>query len=150
MLVLEIYIQKRLGMFLFKVQLSQDCKSKTELINTKSVLQHVIRYQVLLTPYYKADTVAVVQHICQVALLTSLHAHQPFVYDTKYCWRHITKCFELNTVCKNSKRCTYRNLYSVTGNYMLLSQEFDHWACWVLYLRRTRLLIMFTMKYMNK
>jgi hypothetical protein len=41
-------------MFPFKVQLFQCCKSKTEPINTKSVLQHVIRYQVLAT-YYKAD-----------------------------------------------------------------------------------------------
>jgi hypothetical protein len=26
-----------------------------------------------------------------LTLSTSLHTHQPFVYDTKYCWRHITK-----------------------------------------------------------
>jgi hypothetical protein len=31
------------------------------------------------------------------------YTHQPFVYDTKYCWRHITKRFELNTVCKSFK-----------------------------------------------
>jgi hypothetical protein len=43
-------------MFLFKVQLFQVCKSKTEHINTKSVMQHVIRYQVLLVAYYKAVT----------------------------------------------------------------------------------------------
>jgi hypothetical protein len=51
-------------MFPFKVQLFQGCKSETEPINTKSVVQHVIRYQVLLAAYYKSDT--------------------------KYCWRHIT------------------------------------------------------------
>jgi hypothetical protein len=43
-------------MFPFKVQLFQGCKSKTELINTKCVVQHVIQYQVLLAAYYKADT----------------------------------------------------------------------------------------------
>jgi hypothetical protein len=99
---LYIYI-KRLGMFPFKVQLFQGCKSETESINTKSVVQHVlsghivgfathtstvcIRYQALLAAYYKAYT--------------------------KYCWRHITKRFELNPVCKSFKRFTYRNLYSV-------------------------------------
>jgi hypothetical protein len=43
-------------MFPFKVQLFQGCKSETEPINTKSVMQHVIRYQVLLVAYCKADT----------------------------------------------------------------------------------------------
>jgi hypothetical protein len=43
-------------MFPLKVQLFQGCKSETEPINTKSVVQHVIRYQVLLAAYYKADT----------------------------------------------------------------------------------------------
>jgi hypothetical protein len=41
-------------MFPFKVQLFQGCKSKTEPINTKSVVQHVIWYQVLLAAYYRA------------------------------------------------------------------------------------------------
>jgi hypothetical protein len=35
-------------MFPFKVQMFQGCKSETEPINTKSVVQHVVRYQVLL------------------------------------------------------------------------------------------------------
>jgi hypothetical protein len=43
-------------MFPFKVQLYQGCKSETEPINTKSVMQRVIRYQVLLAAYYKTDT----------------------------------------------------------------------------------------------
>jgi hypothetical protein len=43
-------------MFPFKVQLFQGCKSETEPINTKSVVQHVIRYQLLLAAYYRADT----------------------------------------------------------------------------------------------
>jgi hypothetical protein len=43
-------------MFLFKVQLFQGCKSETEPFNTKSVMQHVIQYQVLLAAYYKAVT----------------------------------------------------------------------------------------------
>jgi hypothetical protein len=47
-------------MFPFKVQLFQGCKSETEPINTKSVMQHVIRYQVLLAAYYKADTKLIV------------------------------------------------------------------------------------------
>jgi hypothetical protein len=42
-------------MFLFKVQLFQGCKSETEPINTKSVMQHVIRCQVLLAANYKAN-----------------------------------------------------------------------------------------------
>jgi hypothetical protein len=71
----SVYI-KRLGMFPFKVQLFQGCNSETEPINTKFI----------------------VQHVCQVTVSTSLHTLQPFVYDTKYCWRHITKRFELNTV----------------------------------------------------
>jgi hypothetical protein len=35
-------------MFPFRVQLFQGCKSETQPINTKSVVQHVIRYQILL------------------------------------------------------------------------------------------------------
>jgi hypothetical protein len=54
-LVSSVYV-KRLGMFPFKVQLFQGCKRETEPINTISVVQHVIRYQVLLAAYYKADT----------------------------------------------------------------------------------------------
>jgi hypothetical protein len=38
-------------MFPFKVQLFQGFKSETEPINTKSVVQHVIRYQVLLLSF---------------------------------------------------------------------------------------------------
>jgi hypothetical protein len=41
-------------MFPFKVQLFQGCKSETEIINTKSVVQDIIRYQILLAAYYKA------------------------------------------------------------------------------------------------
>jgi hypothetical protein len=171
-------------MFPFKVQLVQGCKSETEPINIKSVVQRVTGYQVLLvlcnvlhdTKYYWRritkpipSFVAVVQHDCQVTVSTSLHTHKPFLQDTKYCWRHITKCFELTRVCKSFKMCkngwtvrnlsnrrrnaneslaeksnrlrskrpkwnwrdrrltksayTFRNLYSVRGNYMLLSQE---------------------------
>jgi hypothetical protein len=51
---------KRLGMFPFKVQLFEGCKSETEPINTKSVVQHVIRYQVLLAAYYIVDTKSIV------------------------------------------------------------------------------------------
>jgi hypothetical protein len=43
----SIYL-KRSGMFPFKVQLFRGCKSETEPINTRSDVQHVIRYQVLL------------------------------------------------------------------------------------------------------
>jgi hypothetical protein len=95
-------------------------------------------------------------------------------YDTKYCWRHITKPIPsiVAVVQKEDKfpirlafsmainklqgqnltksAFSFRNLYSVTGNYVSLSQEFDHWDHLVFYLRGTRLLIMFTMKYMNK
>jgi hypothetical protein len=51
----HLYV-KRLGMFPFKVQLFQGCKRETEPVNTKSVMQHVIQYQVLLVVYYKAKT----------------------------------------------------------------------------------------------
>jgi hypothetical protein len=44
-------------MFPFKVQLFQGRKSETEPINTKSVVQHVIRYQVLLATYFKPYTI---------------------------------------------------------------------------------------------
>jgi hypothetical protein len=57
MTVLSIYIIKRLGMFPFKVQLFQGYKSETEPINTKYVVQHVIRHQVLLAAHYKADII---------------------------------------------------------------------------------------------
>jgi hypothetical protein len=53
---ISLYIyKKRLGTFPFKVQLIQGCKNETTK-NTKSVMHHVIRYQVLLAAYYKADT----------------------------------------------------------------------------------------------
>jgi hypothetical protein len=113
-----------------KVQLFQGCKSETEPINTKSVVQHVIRYRVLFAAYYKADTkyccchatclsghvvdFTDITHLCtipsivgdilqsryQVLLLSCnmfvrshcrLHWHHPFLYDTKCCWWHITK-----------------------------------------------------------
>jgi hypothetical protein len=55
--VVCVYIyMKRLGMFPFKGPLFQGCKNETGPINTKSVMQHVIQYQVLLLAYYKADT----------------------------------------------------------------------------------------------
>jgi hypothetical protein len=119
-------------MFPFKVQLFQGCKSETEPINTKYVVQHVIRYQVLLAAYYKANTkycycratcwsghnVDFTTHINRLYMIRSIvggilqswyqvlllscnmfvrshfwlhYTHQPFAYDTKYCWRHITK-----------------------------------------------------------
>jgi hypothetical protein len=109
-------------MFPFKVQLFQGCKSETEPINRKSVratcytIPSIVgdilqsRYQVLLATYCKADTkycccraTRLSGHI--VDFTTHTHTHQPFVYDTKYCWRHITKRFEFNTVCKSFERC---------------------------------------------
>jgi peroxiredoxin len=136
-------------MFPFKVQLFQGCKSEIESINTKSVVQHVIRYQVLLATYYKADTkyccchatclsghiVYFTKHThthttvfiqyqvllaayykadtkyccCHATCLSghivdfTTHTHQPFVYNTKCCWRHVTRRFELSTVCKSFK-----------------------------------------------
>jgi hypothetical protein len=56
-------------MFPFKVQLFQGCKSEVEPINTKSVVQHVIGYQVLLAAYYKADT----KYCCCRAMCLSGH-----------------------------------------------------------------------------
>jgi hypothetical protein len=110
-----------LGLFPFKVQLFQGCKSETEPINTKSVVQHVCQVtlstslhkyccyratclsghvvdfttQVLLLSsnmfvrshcrLHYTSIVAVVQHVCQVTLSTSLH---------KYCCRRAT-CYNL-------------------------------------------------------
>jgi hypothetical protein len=45
----NVYIYKTLR---FKVQLFQGYKSEIGPINTKSVVQHVIRYQVLLAAYF--------------------------------------------------------------------------------------------------
>jgi hypothetical protein len=47
------------------------------------------------TSYTIQSIVAVMQHVCQVTLSTSLHTHQPFVYDTKYCWRHNVQLFQM-------------------------------------------------------
>jgi hypothetical protein len=60
---------KRWGIIPFKVQLFQGCKNQTEPINTKSVVQHVIPYQVLLAAYYKADT----KYCCCRATCLSCH-----------------------------------------------------------------------------
>jgi peroxiredoxin len=90
-------------MFLFKVQLFQGCKSETEPINTKSVVQHVIRYQVLLVAYYKDDTKYCWQHITKTiqsivgSILQSRYKVLLAAYykdDTKYCWQHITKTIQ--------------------------------------------------------
>jgi hypothetical protein len=97
--LLSIYI-KRLGMFPFKLKLFQGCKSETEPIHTKSVVQHVIWYQVLLAAYYKADTKYCWRHITKLipsivgGILQSRYQVLLAAYykaDTKYCWRHITK-----------------------------------------------------------
>jgi hypothetical protein len=100
-------------MFPFKVQLFQGCKSGTEPINTKSVVQHVIRYQVLLAAYYKVDT----KYCC-------CHAKRR-QFPIRFAFSMTTNKSQGQTSDKSAY--TFRNLYSVTGNYMLLSQEFDHW-----------------------
>jgi hypothetical protein len=48
--------------------------------------------------YYKADTkycccraTCLSGNIVEFITHTHTHTHQPFVYDTKYCWWHITK-----------------------------------------------------------
>jgi hypothetical protein len=58
-----IYIYKTLRYVSVQGSAVSGLQSETEPINTKSVMQHVIRYQVLLAAYYKADTsiVAIVQ-----------------------------------------------------------------------------------------
>jgi uncharacterized surface protein with fasciclin (FAS1) repeats len=80
---LSIYI-KRLGMFPFKVQLFQGCKSETEPINTKSVVQHVIRYHVLLAEYYKADT----KYCCCCATCLSGHIVDFTTHTSTICIRY--------------------------------------------------------------
>jgi hypothetical protein len=96
------------------IQLFQGCKSETEPINTKSVVQHVIRYQVLLAAYYKADT----KYCCCRAKRTQFPIRLAFSMTiNKSQGQNLTK-----------SAGAFRNLHSVTGNYMLLSEEFDHWA----------------------
>jgi uncharacterized surface protein with fasciclin (FAS1) repeats len=98
---------KHLGMFPFKVQLFQGCKSETEPINTKSVMQHVIRYHVLLAAYYKADT----KYCCCRATCLSGHIVDFTIHTSTVCTRYqillaaYYKAFELNTVCERFKRC---------------------------------------------
>jgi hypothetical protein len=82
---IHIYIYiKRLGMFPFKVQLFQGCKSETEPINTKSVVH--IRYRVLLAACYKADTnycccraTCLSGHIVDFSTHTSIHQPLPSI-----------------------------------------------------------------------
>jgi hypothetical protein len=102
-------------MFPFKVQLFQGCKSETEPINTKSVTHHVIQYQVLLAAYYIADT----KYCCCCAKGRQFPICLAFLMT-------INKSQGHRLLTKSAY--TFRNLYSVTGNYMLLSQEFNHWA----------------------
>jgi hypothetical protein len=71
-------------MFPFKVQLFQGCKSETEPINTKSTMQHVIRYQVLLAAYYKADT----QYCCCRATCLSGHIVDFTTHTSAVCIRY--------------------------------------------------------------
>jgi hypothetical protein len=66
---------KHLGMFPFKVQMFQGCKSEIEPINTKFVVQHVIWYKVLLVAYYKAETkYCCCCATCSVSLLQPLNS----------------------------------------------------------------------------
>jgi hypothetical protein len=71
-------------MFPFKVQLYQDCKSETEPINTKAVVQHVIRYQVFLAAYYKADT----KYCCCRATCLSGHIVDFTTHTSTVCIRY--------------------------------------------------------------
>jgi hypothetical protein len=106
LLLRTIYI-KHVGMFPFKVQLFQGCKSETNLLtqNLSCNMLYDTKYCWWYIIKQIPSNVAVVQHVCQITLSTSLHTHRPFLYDTKYCWWHITKRFLLNTVCKCLKRC---------------------------------------------
>jgi hypothetical protein len=95
-------------MFPFKVPLFQGCKSETEPVNTKSVLQHIyIKYCWRHIKKPILSIVAVVQPVCLVTLSTSLHTHTHtrtsavciryevllaayYKADTKYCWCRAT------------------------------------------------------------
>jgi hypothetical protein len=122
-------------MFPFKVQLSQDYKSETEPINTKSVAQHVIRYQVLFAAYYKADTKYCCcrakrrQFLIRLAFSMTINKSQGQTFD---------------------KICTYlpKPVFSHGQLYVSLLRVRSLGLLSVVY-ETNGILIVFTMKYMN-
>jgi hypothetical protein len=56
LVIICIYIYKTLRYVSVQGSAVSGLQEQTEPINTKSVLPHVIRYQVMLAAYYKADT----------------------------------------------------------------------------------------------
>jgi hypothetical protein len=63
-------------------------KGETKPISTKFVVQLMMTTKLQEMPIHKA----VCLEMCRLGTLsTSLHTHQLFVSDTKYCWLHIVR-----------------------------------------------------------
>jgi hypothetical protein len=102
----QIRYIKRLGVFSSKVQLFQGCKSETEPINRKSVVQHVTRYQVLLAAYYKADT----NYCCCRATCLSGHIVDLTTHTSTVCTRYQVLLLSCNMFVWSHCRLHYTHI----------------------------------------
>jgi hypothetical protein len=93
-------------MFPFKVQLFQGCKSETEPINTNSVVQHVIRYQVLLASYYEADS----KYCCCRATCLSGHIVDFTTHTSTVCIRYQVLLAAQGSAVSDVN-CVYNEIY---------------------------------------
>jgi hypothetical protein len=121
-IIRDIYIIKCFGMFPFKVQLFQGCNSEAESINTKSVVQHVIRCQVLLAAYYKADT----NYCCCRATCMSGHIVDFTTHTSTVCIKQWFPNFFLAPPLKYKKYFAHHKLFYINhrrryrGHFLVL------------------------------
>jgi hypothetical protein len=99
------------------------------------------QHKICHATYYTTPSIAggILQSRYQVLLLSCN------MFVRSHCRLHYTHINHLHTIpsivggilqsvlnliqcVKVLRGCTYQNLHSVTGSYMFLSQEFDHWA----------------------